>query len=64
MIHLVYCDRIADSIQKTINNMDGFEATHPQLDLHPIKGYFLSTKKTISATDGIHKYKITIEEEK
>ena len=48
---LAYCDFIADTIKKAFTN-DKPENLIAQvgsvkMDLHPIDGYFLSTKKTV-----------------
>ena len=64
---LAYCDWIADQIKQHFTN-DKAENLISNVgkiewDLHPIDGYFLSTKKTIEVTDINNKrYKVTIEE--
>ena len=66
---LAYCDYIADVIQKALKKA----STEPEdiilfvdkikMDLHPEKGYFLSTKKTIRVVDtGEKAYRVTVEE--
>ena len=67
MLKLAYCDKIADSIRKALLKYDPDGIIGPvgpiKMDLHPTKGYFLSTKKTISVTDCNGKaYMVTIEE--
>lgn len=64
---LAYCDRIASIIKDALNAPDPYglidKAGKINMDLHPTKGYFLSTKKTISVTDRNGKaYMVTIEE--
>ena len=64
---LAYCDKIADTVRKSLLAYDeqGIIGLigHIEMDLHPTKGYFQSTKKTIEMTDmNSKKYKITIEE--
>jgi len=64
---LAYCDKIADTIHKSLlkYDPDGIIGLvdRPKMDLHPTKGYFVSTKKTINLTDMNGKsYKVTIEE--
>lgn len=68
---LAYCDYIADAVQKGLirdqhMNPDRIklnDVSKVQMDLHPDKGYFVSTKKTISVEDmNGKKYKITVEE--
>ena len=67
-MNLVYCDKIADVVRTsllTYNDPDNIIGlVYPvEMDLHPSKGYFQSTKKTIEVTDmNQKKYKITIEE--
>lgn len=64
---LAYCDWIADQIKQHFTN-DKAENKIAQvgrikMDLHPIDGYFLSTKKTMLVEDMNGKmYKITVEE--
>ena len=64
---LAYCDKIADTVRKSLLAYDEqgiIGLIGPiEMDLHPTKGYFKSTKKTIEMTDmNSKKYKITIEE--
>ena len=64
---LVYCDKIADIVRTSLLKYDPYNIiglVYPvEMDLHPSKGYFQSTKKTIEVTDmNQKKYKITIEE--
>lgn len=72
-MNLAYCDYIADTIRIVlkryiVDSEDTGEAIlesigNPIMDLHPTEGYFLSTKKTLLATDVNGKqYKITVEE--
>ncbi len=64
---LVYCDWIADQIKQHFTNDKAdnkiVEVSNVVMDLHPIDGYFLSTKKTMLMQDanGVQ-YKITVEE--
>ena len=59
-----YCDLIAHLIKKHFNSQDdGIKITKINYDLHPTKGYMLSTKKVIEAEDfNGKKYVITVEE--
>ena len=64
---LVYCDWIADQIKRHFTNDKAenkiVEVSNIVMDLHPIDGYFLSTKKTMLMQDeNGTQYKITIEE--
>jgi hypothetical protein len=66
---LVYCDYIASRVKTLLDREIGdndtmMKATGPvNMDLHPTKGYFMSTKKTMGVTDINGKnYMITIEE--
>ena len=64
---LAYCDYIASVISKSFFNDkpdNMIERVGPvKMDLHPIDGYFLSTKKTITMTDINGKeYLVTVEE--
>jgi hypothetical protein len=64
---LAYCDKIADTVRKSLLKHDPqgiIGLIGPiEMDLHPTQGYFQSTKKTIEMTDmNSKKYKITIEE--
>ena len=68
-MNLAYCDFIAATISKSLlaeaKQIGSLikSASHPQMDLHPSDGYFLSTKKTIEVEDCNGKqYKITVEE--
>ena len=64
---LVYCDWIADQIKRHLTNDKAenkiVEVSNIVMDLHPIDGYFLSTKKTMLMQDeNGTQYKITVEE--
>lgn len=64
---IAYCDYIADAIKKSFfNDKPDNMIVHVgpiKMDLHPIDGYFLSTKKTITMTDINGKeYLVTVEE--
>lgn len=66
---LAYCDYIAATISKTLiseaKQFGGYikSASHPQMDLHPTEGYFVSTKKTIEVEDlNGKRYIVTVEE--
>lgn len=70
---LAYCDYIAETISVLLKReVIDAESTgdailehvsSPSMDLHPTEGYFLSTKKTILATDVNGKsYRVTVEE--
>jgi hypothetical protein len=70
MIKLAYCDYIASKIQSALRVDSRLDDTllhyvdTVQMDLHPEKGYFQSTKKTIRVQDKSGKYyKVTVEEE-
>lgn len=64
---LAYCDKIADVVRKSLlkydpDNIVGFVGPI-EMDLHPEKGYFMTTKKTIEVSDMNGKiYRVTIEE--
>lgn len=64
---LAYCDKIADVIRKSLlkydqDNIIGLVGPI-KMDLHPVEGYFLSTKKTLELTDMSGKlYRVTVEE--
>jgi hypothetical protein len=64
---LAYCDKIADIIRKSLlsydpDNIVGLVGA-VKMDLHPLEGYFLSTRKTIEVMDmNGKKYLITVEE--
>lgn len=66
---LAYCDYIAKTIKDLLSE-DTFavgtllaDVGKVKMDLHPEKGYFMSTKKTIEVSDvNGKKYTITIEE--
>lgn len=69
MFKLAYCDYIAACISKTLikeaKEFGGYikSASHPQMDLHPEEGYFMSTKKTIEVEDMNGKrYLVTVTE--
>ena len=69
MINLAYCDFIAATISKSllaeVKQVGSLvkSASHPQMDLHPTEGYFLTTKKTIEVEDCNGKqYRVTVEE--
>jgi len=64
---LAYCDKIADTVRKSLLKHDPqgiIGLIGPiEMDLHPTKGYFQSTKKTIDVEDfNGKKYKVTVEE--
>ena len=64
---LAYCDKIADVVRKALLKYDPdgiIGLIDPiKMDLHPVKGYMLSTKKTIDMCDmNGKKYRITVEE--
>jgi len=64
---LVYCDWIAYQIKQHFTNDKSenkiAQVSNVIMDLHPIDGYFLSTKKTILVEDkNGTQYKITVEE--
>lgn len=66
---LAYCDYIAACISKTLieesKDFGGYikSASHPQMDLHPEEGYFMSTQKTIEVEDMNGKrYMVTVKE--
>lgn len=64
---LAYCDKIADVIRKSLlkydpDNIIGLVGPI-KMDLHPVEGYFLSTKKTLEVSDMDGKwYRVTVEE--
>ena len=65
---LAYCDKIADSIRKAMIRSDPDGIIGPvgpiKMDLHPVGGYFVSTKKTMMVWDMNGKaYSVTIEEQ-
>lgn len=69
MVNLAYCDYIAATISKQLikeaKEFGGYikSASHPQMDLHPEEGYFLSTTKTIEVEDMNGKrYLVTVSE--
>jgi len=69
MIKLAYCDYIAACISKCLikeaKEFGGYikSCSHPQMDLHPDEGYFISTKKTLEVEDMNGKrYIVTVEE--
>ncbi len=64
-----YCDYIANQISNALFEDASKETgllrwvTKPKLDLHPEKGYMLSTKKTVNVLDINGKnYLVTVEE--
>jgi hypothetical protein len=64
---LAYCDKIADTIRKSLlkHDPDGIIGLVDRIrwDLHPEGGYLVSTKKTIELCDMNEKrYRITVEE--
>lgn len=66
---LAYCDYIAACISKTLiqesKEFGGYikSASHPQMDLHPTEGYFMSSTKTIEVEDMNGKrYVVTVTE--
>jgi len=64
---LAYCDKIADTIRKSLLKYDSDNiiglVDRVKMDLHPTEGYFVSTKKTIDVTDMNGKfYRVTVEE--
>tara|TARA_Y100000385_G_scaffold170186_1_gene176233 strand:- start:1788 stop:1994 length:207 start_codon:yes stop_codon:yes gene_type:complete len=66
---MIYCDYIADRIQKLVAREIGDNSTlldsigTVNYDLHPTEGYFQSTKKTIEVKDVNGKiYLVTVEE--
>ena len=65
-MNLSYCDRVATIIKEALpqDEYGLISKTGPiNMDLHPTKGYFLSTKKTVSVTDRNGKtYMVTVEE--
>ena len=65
---LAYCDKIADSIRKAMIKSDSDGIIGPvgpiKMDLHPVGGYFVSTKKTMMVWDMNGKaYSVTVEEQ-
>ena len=65
---LAYCDKIADSIRKAMICSDPDGIIGPvgpiKMDLHPVGGYFVSTKKTMMVWDMNGKaYSVTVEEQ-
>lgn len=63
---MVFCDRLAFVLNSHIKNGadDFFPLSTPiNMDIHPIEGYFVSTKKTFGVQDINGKnYMVTIEE--
>lgn len=68
---LAYCDYIADRIKNYLNYDIQENKTYTkigevgpiQMALHPVDGYFLSTKKVLTVKDIYGKiYKVTVEE--
>ena len=67
MLKLAYCDYIAEMIKLAFTNDKPdnlIQKVDPvKWDLHPEKGYFVSTKKTVFMEDvNGKKYKVTVEE--
>ena len=65
---LAYCDKIADSIRKAMIKSDPDGIIGPvgpiKMDLHPVGGYFVSTKKIMMVWDMNGKaYSVTVEEQ-
>jgi len=65
---LAYCDKIADSIRKAMIRSDPDGIIGPvgpiKMDLDPVGGYFVSTKKTMMVWDMNGKaYSVTVEEQ-
>jgi len=65
---LAYCDKIADVIRKSLLAYDPDQIIglvgRVKMDLHPVGGYFVSTKKVIEVIDmNGKKYKVTVEED-
>ena len=66
---LAYCDYIAHAIRGALtedskNGMSWISNVMPvKMDLHPEKGYMLTTKKTLEVVDSNgKKYLVTVEE--
>lgn len=67
MFKLAYCDKIANTIQKALQQPDPdrliAEVGSIKMDLHPTEGWFQSTKKLITVHDANGKaYIVTVEE--
>ena len=65
---LAYCDKIADSIRTALIKSDPTGIIGPvgpiKMDLHPVRGYFQSPKKTMMVWDMNGKaYSVTVEEQ-
>ena len=65
---LAYCDKIADAIRKAMIRSDPDGIIGPvgqiKMDLDPVGGYFVSTKKTMMVWDMNGKaYSVTVEEQ-
>jgi len=62
-----FCDYIAHKIHGTLKksideSMFVTKVDKPKLDLHPTKGWFISSKKTIDVVDrNGRRYKVTVE---
>jgi len=68
-VPLAYCDYIAHLIHIHLIGLDEREngllgaVSGVQHDLHPVGGYLLSTKKTLTVTDiNGRRYRVTVEE--
>ena len=66
-MNLAYCDKIADTIRKSLLAYDPQEIVALvgpiEWDLDPVRHHFVSTKKTIEVMDmNEKKYKVTVEE--
>ena len=68
MFRLAYCDKIADTIRKSLLKYDTDGILNGPIgpiksDLHPTEGWFVSPKKVIALHDSNGKaYVVTIEE--
>ena len=68
MFRLAYCDKIADTIRKSLLKYDTDGILNGPIgpiksDLHPTEGWFVSPKKVITLHDSNGKaYVVTIEE--
>lgn len=64
---LAYCDKVMSVIRKSLLQFDPdgiIGLVGPvKMDLHPVEGYFQSTKKTLEVSDMNGKwYRVTVEE--
>lgn len=59
---LAYTDVIAIEIKEKLKQDKDYQVGSIEWDLHPEKGYYLSSKKTIKLKHRNKKYKITITE--